>query len=458
MPRIPNDLGDAVLINLPALLSDGDFPFPVIMPDKVNLDGVPFIEPKFPPVTLKNHHIAALIYLSGNMKGVWGIAVPTHPNKPTPSLTPLMRTATDSCIIDPSSYPGIVDLVFGHADAKTRLALWGTHPALQEHLNSHYYEHVVKKCNGFASTLGKPLPITFRGVPTLGAMELFSNVTHHCRVFDLETTCDLEMVNCVLKSGRVRTLRAYNNTDISQLKIPPSVVLQCNCVPSPDTPEHWTGTFNLTPPGRGPATVRLVYNVRYAWADALFVSIMGIETLPETVKELVVHFKFVPGDRPRYFVCEATAPGSHKIVSAHSTTGPIPELKDNEHLDLVYFPSVIGSSLFKNIVKLYRPGLKLTLVGLDEFDEAREADAAGDPAWEAIYDSLPWEGLMPPLCARPSYNSVADTFVDDLVKTLHRKKRAQGRRDVRVLASTEYLKLGHDDEEGWWPTDQPQGC
>ncbi|BEI83103.1 hypothetical protein CcaverHIS002_0309710 [Cutaneotrichosporon cavernicola] len=456
MSSIPNDLGDAVLISLPTLLRNGDFPNPVIMADKVNLDGVPFIEINSHRLTYKNHHIIGLIDLSGNIDGIWGIAVPLDPDEPTPAL---MLTETDSCIIDPSSYPGIVDLVFGYADAKARLALWGTHPALQDHLNSHYYKHVVKKCNGFTSTSGKPLPIASRGVPTLGGeFELFSNITHYCRVFDLDSTCDLELVNGLLTSGRVCTLRAYNNTDISQLKVPPSVVLKCNCVPSPDTPEHWTGTFNLTPPGRVPATVRLVYNVKYAWADALFVSMMGIETLPESVKELVVHFKFVPGERPRYFLCEATAPGSHKIVSAHSTTAPIPELKDNEHLDLVFFPWLIDSSLFKNIVKLYRPGLKITLVGLDEFDGAREADAAGDPAWEAIYDSLPWQGFMPPLRPRPSFTSVADTFVDDLVKTLHRKKKAQARRDVRVLTSTEYLKLGHDDEEDWWPTGQPPGC
>ncbi|BEJ06434.1 hypothetical protein CcaverHIS641_0309560 [Cutaneotrichosporon cavernicola] len=356
MSSIPNDLGDAVLISLPTLLRNGDFPNPVIMADKVNLDGVPFIEINSHRLTYKNHHIIGLIDLSGNIDGIWGIAVPLDPDEPTPAL---MLTETDSCIIDPSSYPGIVDLVFGYADAKARLALWGTHPALQDHLNSHYYKHVVKKCNGFTSTSGKPLPIASRG---------------------------------------------------------------------------------------------------YAWADALFVSMMGIETLPESVKELVVHFKFVPGERPRYFLCEATAPGSHKIVSAHSTTAPIPELKDNEHLDLVFFPWLIDSSLFKNIVKLYRPGLKITLVGLDEFDGAREADAAGDPAWEAIYDSLPWQGFMPPLRPRPSFTSVADTFVDDLVKTLHRKKKAQARRDVRVLTSTEYLKLGHDDEEDWWPTGQPPGC
>jgi hypothetical protein len=266
----------------------------------------------------------------------------------------------ESCLLNPSAYPDIVDLVFAHADAKTRLAMWGTHPALQQHINALYYAHAVKACSGFvmhSSMHSGKHPLLFRDHPELRWVELIGNIVRHCRIIDIEPWCSLMSVESVLSTGSVEILRANNMTDLSQLTIPSTVVLKCNCAPTLNETECWDTVFDLTLTRTVPKTHRLVYNVAYTWADALFASRMGINNLPESVKELVIHFKYVPIERARYFLCKSTGVHSHHIVSALSTSSPLPELKADEHLDVVHFPKPSGGSLFKQILQLYRPGL-----------------------------------------------------------------------------------------------------
>jgi hypothetical protein len=371
---------------------------------------------------------------------------------------PLRSTTNKPCILDPDAYPGIVDLILGHADAKTRLALWSTHPALQERLNADYYAHAVKKCGGLVPHTGI-FPQMFRDVPIMRTVEVLMHLTLHCRVFDLESSCDLSTANFLLKRGRVQTLRSWNSVDISSLTVPPTVVLKCNCLPSPEHPDHWLSVFDLTPPG-APPTERLVYNVAYAWADAIFASTMGITTLPESVKELVIHFKHIPTPRPRYTVCETVGFGTHKVVGALTATDPVPPLLPNEHLDPIDFPLPFDDmDLFARIAKLYRPGLKLTLVGVDEFDAARDADASGDAEWDTVCATLPWFPTVPQV-TRPKYVAMADTFRNLVLKGVPKKKRDKAKRDIKVITSAEYFEGGkHGDEADWWASGEvPQAC
>ncbi len=81
------------------------------------------------------------------------------------------------------------------------------------------------------------------------------------------------------------------------------------------------------------------------------------------------------------------------------------------------------------------------MVGLDEFNVVRKADAAGNKVVEAAIPKLPWPGAPPTRSqfARPPYEDVAPTFVDKLTGLIHKSKHEHIRRDVQVLSSTEYV-------------------
>jgi hypothetical protein len=171
---------------------------------------------------------------------------------------------------------------------------------------------------------------------------------------------------------------------------------------------------------------------------------MGFSDLPSSVEHLVIHFKKVGGDRPRYTVCQTIMEpcdcgvphaAGHQIVKALTMACPIPVFEDaTEHLHLIhYLLRPDGLDIFAYIAHIYakaasrNPAFRLTLVGADEMDRECEADAAGDDEFERMIDSLPWS--VRPLeragWQHPPHRTVSETFLDDVTRVVS-KWRASG--------------------------------
>jgi hypothetical protein len=113
----------------------------------------------------------------------------------------------------------------------------------------------------------------------------------------------------------------------------------------------------------------------------------------------VIHLRKVDiGERPRYLLYKHVV-DEILVVGAFHAGSPIPTLAEDESIELFPRPRANRSKadLFTEIAMLlagkgpsgshegagttlFIPP-KLTLVGLDEFDDARDADAAGDDAF-----------------------------------------------------------------------------
>lgn len=100
--------------------------------------------------------------------------------------------------------------------------------------------------------------------------------------------------------------------------------------------------------------------------------------------------------------------------------------------------------------------LKLTLVGVDEFDAARDEDAAGDDDFEDLVPLLPWHHPIHELATyrHPPHRSVAETFVNSIVQRVHKTKHERVKQNVKVMSAEEYwARVGPQrrrDEEDWW--------
>jgi hypothetical protein len=275
-----------------------------------------------------------------------------------------------------------------------------------------------------------------------------------------------------------------------------------------------------TGPYADPATAgptRIVLNVTYAWSHQLWLSVFAMtpDALPPSVEELVVHFKKVDlGERPRYLRCKMVDGDFFgRVLEAYHVGSPIPTLGNGEVLRLFepFHVALSGMDLFTHMAKFLAgkgenvlkgdtppdgninkeqlkkaaknkkkaekkkakkqgttvppapppepvPRFKVTVVGLDEFDAARDADAAGDDAFEAIIDKLPWGHPTPERCeyANAPYTPIAPNFVNLVASFVDPSQRASVEERVKVVSSAEYLaglSAERAAEENWWTYD-----
>lgn len=267
---------------------------------------------------------------------------------------------------------------------------------------------------------------------------------------------------------------SYDSYDPDRpLKLPPTVIFKASLFPRPHSPTDWTYTYSLLPHGILAGPERLVINITYAWTAQLFSTIVGNVTLPDSLKEIVFHFKKVGPERPRYMLCQDVhddeSNHGHQCVQALSLGDPVPTLEADQHLDLVHqiLPRG-GTDLFQHIANLCAKrvasgNLKVTLVGVDEFDAARDADAAGDDAFQAVIGQLPWDHPVHPrkAYAHPPYQPVADTLVDRFLKVVGQCKRSHVTRVVKIQSREEYLAQLNKQrrtEEDWWACEVLEPC
>lgn len=256
-------------------------------------------------------------------------------------------------------------------------------------------------------------------------------------------------------------------------KLPPTIVLKASLFPRSWSPTDWTYYYIFLPHGVPAGPERLVLNIAYTWTSQIFASTVGPVVLPKSLKELVFHFKKTGDERPRYMLCKAVEDDEgnhgHQCVEALSLDAPIPTLEDGHHLDLVHHLTPgKGIDIFQHIVNICAKrvasgNLKVTLVGVDEFDAGRDLDAAGDDAFEAMIDTLPWGHPVHPreVYEHPAYEPVADTIIDRFLKLVDQSKHEHVKKAVKVLSTEEYLgQLGQQrrEEEAWWALEFLQPC
>jgi hypothetical protein len=311
-------------------------------------------------------------------------------------------------------------------------------------------------------------------------------VRTHTLVLDIEgplsSSRQLLAAHLILAAKQARTLRTmgyslvpiHRHYLLSGQALPPTLVLAVDCLPATDSPISWNDSiylFSDVIPG-GPT--RVVLNVSYAWSTQLFNARFAWYTFfPPSVQELVIHLRKIDIERPRYVRCKGGKRGGMVLEGYHAAS-PIPILGENEYLERfdsppLYRPKV---DLFTSIAQLMADSLsreeqtkhtaqsnsippKLTLVGLDDFDAACEADVEGHKVFEDMVDQLPWNGPPPPPTTDKYAPSapIASSFVELVVGLVEPSQRAQVEKNVRVVSSAEYRAHLSDEQrldEEWW--------
>jgi hypothetical protein len=298
------------------------------------------------------------------------------------------------------------------------------------------------------------------------------SAAEHCRILDLPAPCQVDRAAGLFLPFTKSTLRTSNAIDLKPVKnMPPTLILKCYCIPN--ALDHWQAVYSLAFTGLVDGPTRLVFNVSYQWADQVFASDMGVDALPKSVTELVIHFKKIDGgERPRYILCRVLHDtDNHERIASFGTTSTVPVLKPDEHLELVYPPEVqAGRSLFERLADLFADAvgrgkvrankktrtLKLTLVGLGEFDRARDDDADDDDAFAAVVPLLPICSRLSPrsVWGHPEYHSISDTFIDSVLKRVHKTKHEVVKKSIKIMSSSEYFEhlapQHREEEEDWW--------
>jgi hypothetical protein len=329
---------------------------------------------------------------------------------------------------------------------------------------------------------------------------------HSCQIVDIDDplphTKARFVGGCLTIGEHIRTLRTLHYAPLWEFKLPdpdaplclpPTLILAAACLPGAES--RWDAIIPLisTPIPNGPK--RVVINCTYAWAHQLLISVVGPENdlFPDSVEEIVIRFKKVDyGERPRYVWCKDVLGHSrrhvgHKTIKHLSASSPTPMLAGNQHLHLFKVRNPrdgpTGVDVFTHIAQIYvqmlkarapkpkknrgtkkkpknpqpvkEPSIKLTLVGVDEFDVARDLDVAGDAAFHAIIGQLPWHGPAPPRSEYEygSYAAVAPTFVERVASLAGHALLPKVLANVKVLSDAEYLAtLTQEarDEEDWW--------
>jgi hypothetical protein len=235
--------------------------------------------------------------------------------------------------------------------------------------------------------------------------------------------------------------------------LPPTLVLKSALTPRCN--EEWGSAFNIGPPTIPEEIETIVFNITYTWAAQMsaanFTNALHKQDLPESVKHMVFHFKHDGRERPRIarfkIVPGSLIPGIAELYPATV----IPVLAPGQWLGIMASKMGPNPSFSEQIMELYtnaiakgkgcNRALKLTVVGLDEFDDVLKADAAGDKVLEAAIPKLPWPGAPPTLSefAHPPCEDVAPTFIDKLMGLTHKSEHERIRCDVQVLSSAEYV-------------------
>lgn len=395
-------------------------------------------------------------------------------------ITPQTNTTNGApCILDPASLPTIVDNIIEHSDTATRHALWSTSRALNFHLNSHFYHRAIIGCGGLMTDNPNGFPTISKGMHER-QLESQMNFAIHGHMIDLVAQCTTPLADLVLETALAGkdtvTLRSWHTTDFYHIHhIPSTLILTYASEPLLSISIEET-PFLPFPLPEGPE--RIVFNMSYTWADRVFaLDCDRNDRFPDSVKEVVFHFKRADNSpRPRYQLCEIPLAhlrpvdhdGSCDILKSFTATCPVPTLANgDQHLHIVRTPvPKNGVGLFAHIAEMYansigkgkrkNRALKLTLVGLEEFDAARDEDAAGDAAFEAVVNDLPWGELGVPAraqYARRPYTPVASDFVEMVIGHVHKSKHERVQRNVRLMSSADYLaEIGphRRKEELWW--------
>lgn len=378
-----------------------------------------------------------------------------------------------------AAYPTVIDALIEVSDHPTRVSLWGVSQALHDRLNRDFYRTFHFGCGAF--TTGSPEYHTIppsncsqHHQPTFPGLE--SNLERYCRLFEVEGNCKRKLAIKLFAAARnVTALRLPSSINSEQFTpLPSTLIIKTHCDAQLLSSRSWRAGVVMMPKSTPHGPMRLVINCRYAWADQLFASHLGLETIPSSVTELVIHFKCfeIKGKRPRYWLCRAIADddgGGVEYVKELSPWDPVPDLEDGGYLRIIRFPvrSHDLGNVFNDIAKLYAQAigedeygpvlnLKLTIVGLDEFHASRAADAADDDFFASMIDSLPWGAEGPPAPSRYRrryYAPIAPKFVDLVAEATHASKRSAVKENVRVLTREQYFaELGavRRMEEDYW--------
>jgi hypothetical protein len=398
-----------------------------------------------------------------------------------------MSSTAPPPILDTASFPSLVDLVVAYVDHKTRIALWGTSRTLHKHLTAHFYRHMVLSRDTFVTSDRRRLPT--KSVGEKRAAEITQNLAR-CRILDLDRSryWFASLASTPDLTG-LRTLRA--TCGYYDAEAPPTVTTLVFRGTS-DQQNYYDGfsgehRFDPSVFGLNNGPQRIVFNIAYKWPQQLFASCFDTTcrspSFPASLKELVFHFKKV-GDRPRVF--------RGKDPESYPPSPPLPEREHipslsatalrSFHKEAEASPEVmeavqgeqwqlrstsvnrVRKSLFELIADRFATAIdrdmhvpKLTIVGLEDFDLHRDADAADD---KIIADFLP-VGLAAGLFtqeevdsaeyAHPPYEAMAPTFVDSILDRLDKSHHEVVLRKVKLLTPARYVAgLEHPADEEWW--------
>ncbi|BEJ15233.1 hypothetical protein CspHIS471_0410000 [Cutaneotrichosporon sp. HIS471] len=196
-----------------------------------------------------------------------------------------------------------------------------------------------------------------------------------CRVFEVD---EKSLGSSFAVAANAEVVRVPS-VDLALLKpLPHTVVLKTPCCPNPNEPRDWLAGFNLPGPPIPDGPKRLVVNVSYLCSNQIFASTVESQ---------------VPIDIP------PSVEDTLTTDTAKPFTAPIPKLRDKQFVLFIEVPQPendistldrIAKMYARAVEKQYNPKLKLTVVGLDEFNESRAQDAQDDVIFGPKLARLPF--------------------------------------------------------------------
>lgn len=397
----------------------------------------------------------------------------------------MRMTNGSTCLLDPAAYPAILDMVIAHANNKTRVALWATNYALYQYLCSHFHRRVVHYCGGRGTHVRRGFPLMYRESEDRyeAYAEVCDKIIEYCRTVDLMTSCAAGSVEATLEFASMRgdpvTLRTWHTADLNNFDIlPANIIFQMFCTAQENS--EWFGTLWFLQDTFPNGPKQVVINVAYNWPNQLFASVINLKSLPPSVKEVVFHFKKVGSkERPRYMLSQAAFSSSDSEedesywVDSDEDDSEIDDIEfeggdDSEEdsvgiFDFLGFVGPVSHQSSEWSMGEHDRSLRLTLVGLDEFDEERDKGAEGDAEFAEVMEQLPWGPRGTPEredWAHFPYDPVATTFLHTVTKLVPKKKQGRVKSNVKIISSAEYLAQldsQRRDEEDWWSTVQEDG-
>jgi hypothetical protein len=397
-------------------------------------------------------------------------------------------------VFDPDLFPNIVECIVTHLDYPDALALRDTSAKLWQYVNKRIYTHVVSGTYpiGLNTSDGEdgihPCPDEW-----YQALDL---VEANTVILDIEGPLpprDMISVQPIIDAARhACTFRAKSYffaacpDSVRPLPLlPPTLVLAYGCLPGNGGPEDWNTALPMFMDTIPDGPTRVVMNVTYAWTTQLFYVPLALrpDIFPTSVEELVIHLRKLDIERPRYMRCKRLGDGNTAAVEGYTASSPTPTLAEDEYLDVVLPYPLRGpnQNIFRQLAQFlagngtgalaagvdpagsldeagkggYHVPSKITIVGLDEFDAARDADVAGEDVFEAMMDKLPWGGPPPArfIWEHPPYRPLAPSAVQIMASAVEPSQRADLESRIRVVTSEEYragLAVDERYDEDWW--------